>query len=102
MKFTKKHEKQMREFMDAMDADGCLPVDRWVTGTFKSRQSYRALPPFTARYDRDAMPKHPQAGTPEAAAAAFFEANPRRRYVLAMDKEAAFGFLFGCAWGKEF
>lgn len=103
MKFTKTHEKQMREFFGKMDAMGCVPVTEWVSGSGRFTKP-KALPPFVERFEREeyaktALPKH---DTPERTAYEFFRANPRRKAVLVMDREAAMRFLFDAAHGNEF
>ena len=93
MKFTKTHEKSLREFMDKMDADGCLVCDEWVSG--KGRfTTPRALPPFVS--------KEENGKTDNGAAVKFFNSNPRRKYVLVIDREAMFKFLFDNARLAEF
>lgn len=103
MKFTKTHEKQMREFFGKMDAKGCVPVTEWVSGSGRFTKP-KALPPFVERFECEeyaetALPKH---DTPERTAYEFFRANPRRKAVLVMDREAAMAFLFDSAHGNEF
>lgn len=103
MKFTKNHEKQMREFFSKMDAKGCVPVTEWVSGSGRFTKP-KALPPFVERFEREeyaktALPKH---GTPQRIAYEFFRENPRRKAVLVMDMEAAMSFLFDASNGNEF
>lgn len=103
MKFTKTHEKQIREFIEKMDARGCVPVTEWVSGSGRFTKP-KALPPFVERFEREeyaktVLPKH---DTPERTAYEFFRANPRRKAVLVMDREAAMRFLFDAAHGNEF
>lgn len=101
MKFTKTHEKQMREYMAVMDPKGRVPVTEWVSGKGRHTKP-KTLPPFVERFERKEyegnLPKH---GTPERTAYEFFRANPRRKAVLVMDKEAAMAFLFDSARGNE-
>lgn len=103
MKFTKTHEKQMREFFGKMDAKGCVPVTEWVSGSGRFTKP-KTLPPFVERFERKEYAKTalPQHDTPERTAYEFFRANPRRKAVLVMDKEAAMRFLFDAAHGNEF
>ena len=103
MKFSKTHEKQMREYMDMMDAKGCVPVTDWVSGSGRFT-SLKALPPFVQRFKRIeyADTAKPQHGTPERAAYDFFRAHHRRKAVLVMDTETAMRFLFDAAHGNEF
>ena len=103
MKFTKTHEKQMRDFFSKMDAKGCVPVTEWVSGSGRFTKP-KALPPFVERFERKeyADTAKPQHGTPERAAYEFFRANTRRKAVLVMDTETAMSFLFDAAHGKEF
>lgn len=105
MKFSKTNEKQLREFMALADENGCVPVTEWVSG--KGRfTSPHALPPFVERfekkqYDQTALPKK---GSTERIAYGFFnqKENSRKKFVLVLDKEALFNFLFENALGKEF
>ena len=102
MKFTKTHEKALREYMSKMDRDGCLPVTEWTSGSGRYTTA-RALPPFVKRferqeYERTNLPKH---GTLERTAYRFFRENNRRRAVLVLDTDALFDFLFGSANCKE-
>lgn len=102
MKFTKSHEKALREYMSKMDRDGCLPVTDWVSGSGRYTTT-RALPPFVKRferqeYQRTSLPKH---GTMERTAYRFFNENKRRRAVLVLDVDALFESLFGSANCKE-
>ena len=103
MKFTKTSEKQLREYLSKMDGNGCVVASDWTTGTHAYTKP-KALPPFVQRYERKeyaktAQPKH---GTPERAAFEFFNANPRRKVVLVLDKEAALAFFFEAAHCEEF
>lgn len=102
MKFTKTQEKHLREFMAEMNADGCLPVTCWTSGS-GWRTTNRALPPFVKRYERKRYAKGqlPEQGTPERAAHDYLAENPRRKAVLVLDREAMFDFLFEAANGKE-
>lgn len=84
-----------------MDAKGCVPVTEWVSGSGRFTKP-KALP--VERFEREeyaetAPPKH---DTPERTAYEFFRANPRRKAVLVMDKEAAVAFPFDSAHGNEF
>lgn len=102
MKFTKTHEKQLREYMAVMDPDGCVPVTEWTSGSGR-HTSKRALPPFVAEYERreyklTALPKH---GTPERTAYRWLKANPRRKKVLVLDLVALTSFLMENARGAE-
>lgn len=102
MKFTKTHENQLREFMDEMDANGCLPVTEWTSGTGRYAKS-RALPPFVKRFERmeyakTSLPKH---GTPGRTAYDYLAVNTRKKAVLVLDREAMLDFLFDAANGKE-
>ena len=103
MKFTKTHAKQITEFMTVMDENGCVGASDWVSG--KGRYSRaKTIPPFVSRFEKKEyaptnLPKH---GTPERTAYWYFKANPRRRAVLVLDKEAALNFFFNAAKGKEF
>ena len=102
MKFTKSHEKALREYMSKMDRDGCLPVTEWTSGSGRYTTP-RALPPFVKRierqdYQRTNLPKH---GTVERTAYRFFNENKRRRAVLVLDIESLFAFLFDSANCKE-
>ena len=102
MKFTKTHEKQMREFLGKMDANGCIPVTDWVSGSGRFTKP-KTLPPFVERFERKEYPGgYPKHGTTERTAFEFFRANHRRKAVLVMDTEAAMAFLFDSAHGKEF
>lgn len=103
MRFTKTHERQLREFMTIMDGGGCVPVTEWTTG--KGRYtSRRALPPFVRRFARVEYPEtaRPSHGTPERFAYGFFLKNPRKKAVLVLDREALAAFLFDNAHGNEF
>lgn len=103
MKFTARHEKQLREYLAKADKNGCLPVDEWTTGSGKYSRT-RVLPPFVARFDRKEYPScsRPQMGTSERAAYNYFIANPRRKSVLVLDKVVLFNFLFDAAHLAEF
>lgn len=101
MKFTKTHEKQLREYMQLMDRYGCVPVTEWTSGSGRYTK-LRALPPFVKRYERDHMvPRVPKHGTPDFGAYVFFRENPRRKSVLVLDIDACFAFLFDSANCKE-
>lgn len=102
MKFTKTRERQLREFMDAMDGNWCLPVTEWTGGTGRYTKS-RALPPFVQRFGRKEcakadLPKH---GTTERTAYDYLAANTRKKAVLVLDRDAMLDFLFEAANGKE-
>lgn len=102
MKFTKSHEKALREFMDLMDRNGCVTVDKWTSGSGRHTTN-RALPPFVKRYqrteyERTRLPAH---GTPERTAYRFFNENPRRKAVLVLDIESLLSFLFDSANCKD-
>lgn len=103
MKFTRREENQMREFFSKMDRSGCVPVTEWVSGKGRYTRA-KAFPPFVERFERKEYPQtaRPHNGTLERTAFEFFCANPRRRAVLVMDKDAAFRFLFDSAHGREF
>lgn len=103
MKFTKRHESQLRDYIAKADKNGCLPVDEWTTGSGRYSRA-RMLPPFVARFDRKEYPacSRPQMGTSERAAYNYFIANPRRKCVLVLNKDALFDFLFAAAHLVEF
>ena len=93
MKFTKSHEKALKEFMSKMDDSGCVVCEDWVSG--KGRfTSPRVLPPFVTKEEKGQ--------TTNKTANFFFKKNTRRKYVLVLDKEAMFDFLFNSAKGNEF
>lgn len=103
MKFTKTHEKQIREFMEQMDKDGVCSLDQWTSGSGRFTTN-RALPPFVQRFENKEyapteLPKH---GTTERQAYYFFANNPRRKACLVLDREALMRFLFDAAHGEEF
>lgn len=103
MKFTETDEKQMRESFGKMDAMGCVPVTERVGGSGRLTEP-EAPPPSVERLEREehaktALPKH---DTPERTAYEFFRADPRRKAVPAMDREAATAFPFDSAHGNEF
>ena len=102
-KFTRKEEKQLREFMEKMDMYGVLTVDEWTSGSGRFT-SNRALPPFVERFERKEYPRHglPKHGTTERTAYNFFQDNPRRKYCLVLDEAAMYDFLFDCAHLKEY
>lgn len=102
MKFAKRHESQLREYIAKADKNGCLPVDEWTTGSGKYSRT-RALPPFVARFERKEylVYSRPRKGTPERTAYNYFIANPRRKVVLVLDKIALYDFLFSAARGVE-
>lgn len=102
-KFTRREEKQLREFMEKMDKYGVLAVDEWTSGSGRFTSS-RALPPFVERFERKKYPPHdlPKHGTTERTAYRFFEDNPRRKCCLVLDKAAMYDFLFDCAHLKEY
>lgn len=102
MKFTAKHESQLREYLEKADRNGCLPVCDWSTGKGKYSRT-RALPPFVGRFERKEYPVYsrPRKGTPERTAYNYFIANPRRKVVLVLDKIALYDFLFSAARGVE-
>ena len=95
MKFTKTHERQLREYIEAMDEHGIVTMDQWTSGNGRF-STVKALPPFVQvcenrEYKPAAMPTH---GTPEHEAYNFFKANPKRRKCLVLDKEAFYSFIF--------
>lgn len=103
MKSTKTHEKQMRGLFGKMGARGCVPVTEWVGGSGRFTKP-KALPPFAERLEREeyaktALPRH---DAPERTACELFRANPRRKAVSVMDKEAAMAFPSDSAHGNEF
>lgn len=102
MKFTKTNEKQLREFMNLMDTDGCVPVTEWTSGSGRHTTA-RALPPFVKRYERTDLErmKVSKHGTPDRSAYVYFKAYPRRKAVLVLDMDAMFNFLFDSANCKE-
>lgn len=102
MKFTKTNEKQLREFMGKMDGNGCVTVDQWTSGSGR-HTSNRALPLFVTRFERKdyAPTNRPKHGTPERVAFDFLNANPKRKAVLVLDREAMLDFLFGSAHLRE-
>lgn len=102
MKFTAKHENQLREYLEKADRNGCLSVCDWSTGKGKYSRT-RALPPFVARFERKEylVYSRPRKGTPERTAYNYFIANPRRKVVLVLDKIALYDFLFSAARGVE-
>ena len=102
MKFTKIQEKRLREFMDAMDGNGCPPVTEWTGGTGRYTTK-RVLPPFVQRLERKEyaktnLPKH---GTADRTAYDYLAADTRRKAVPALDRDAMFDFPSGAANGKE-
>lgn len=103
MKFTKKHENRIREYLEKADENGCLPICDWSTGKGKYSRT-RALPPFVGRFERKEYPacSRPRKGTPERTAYNYFIANPRRKVVLVLDKAALYDFLFNAAKLVEF
>lgn len=102
MKFTRTHERQLREYCALMDSDGCVPVTEWTSG--KGRYTTcKALPPYVERYERRKYPDtaRPHHGTPERAAYEYLLANPRRRAVLVLDREGLASDLFEAMRGRE-
>ncbi len=102
MKFNKRHQKQLNEFIEKMDKDGCLTVNEWTSGSGRFT-SNKVLPPFVTRFERkEYKPTElPKKGTPERTAYWFFKENPKRKAVLVLDKEAMMNFFFENALGKE-
>lgn len=102
MKFNRRHEKQLREFIEKMNENGVCPVDEWTCGSGRHTKN-RALPPFVRRYERKDCPVSYTCGTLpcERVAMAFFKRNPRRKACLVLDKEALAGFLFANSLGVE-
>lgn len=102
MKFTKRHESQIREYLKKAGSTGVLPVDEWTSGSGRFTRN-RALPPFTQRFERKEYPNaRPPHGAPERKAFEFFRQHPKRKVCLVMDVEALGAFLFASARGKEF
>lgn len=103
MKFTKTHERQIKEFMSVMDTNGCVVLEDWVSGNYARHKTPKALPPFVKRYEKKNYDKcgKPQHGTPERAAMEFFEDHPKRKAVLVIDQNKLFEFLFNCARLQE-
>lgn len=104
-KFTKTHEKQMREFIAVMDWSGCALASDWTSGSGRFTKP-KALPPFVTKHERKEYPKTalPKHGTPERTAYQFFHLpeNAKRKVVLVMDCAEAMDFLFEAAHGMEF
>lgn len=102
MKFTKTQENHLREYMSKMDANGCLPVTEWTSGSGRYTTK-RALPPFVKRFERKGYAKNqlPGHGTPERTAYEYLDVNTRKKAVLVLDRGAMFDFLFESANGKE-
>lgn len=106
MKFTKRHENQIREFMALADEYGRLSTSEWTSGSGRNTKP-KALPPFVKRFDRDWIETlkrdaWPRRGTPERAALYYFDVYPRRKAVLVMDKAALADFLFTAAHLRDF
>ena len=103
MKFTKTHEKQIRDFIEIADVNGCVALSDWVSGKGKYATT-RALPPFVMRFERKEYPacERPQWGTPARTAYNYLNENKRRKGVLVMDKAALADFLFSAAHLVEF
>lgn len=102
MKFTKTHEKALREFMAVADENGVATAECWTSGSF-AHTSNRALPPFVERHNRREYPDcgKPAHGTTERTAMEFFDRNPRRKVCLVLDRDALMSFLFDAARGRE-
>lgn len=102
-KFTRHHARVLREYMDKMDSNGCLPVSEWTSGNF-SRITNRALPPFVHRIERNACSLSSQHGTIERTAYNWFckPSNSRRRAVLVLNRDALWAFLTINSLGAEF
>ena len=107
-KFTKRHAKQVTEFMSKMDSDGCVTVDQWTSGSGRYTTN-KALPPFVARYSKSDFKLHdrtswPQHGTAARAACDFFRKteNAKRKAVLVLDINAWHEFVMDGLQGKEF
>ena len=95
MKFTKTSEKQLSEFFERMDDNCCVNREDWLTDTFKSRQSVKALPPFVKRQER-------KNATMKNAKAYFNHHHNKRRMVcFALDIDAYKAFMFGSMRGRE-
>ena len=103
MKFTKTQEKQLRDYLDKMDENGCVVASDWTIGTHAYTKP-KTLPPFVQRFERKEYPvtAQPKHGTPERTAFEFFNRNPRRKVVLVLDKEAALAFFFTAAHCQEY
>lgn len=93
MKLTKTHERQLHEFMDVMDTNGCVKPDSWTSGSGR-HITKKAIPPFVTREERRT--------TSNQAAIFYFNNNKKCSVVYVLDKDALFGFLFEAAHGKEF
>ena len=78
---NRRQVKQLVEYMELMDDQGCVSVSEWVSG--KGRfSSPKALPPFVTRFERGDR----QEGKLAQAAQDYFERYPRRKAVLVLDK----------------
>lgn len=104
MKFTRRHANVLDQYIEKMDARGCVTVDQWTSGSGRYT-SNRTLPPFVYRFERQEYPRTalPRHGTCERTAYEFFRRpeNARRRAVLVLDIEDMRRFLYGNSYGKE-
>lgn len=100
MKFTKVHQRQLSEFMDVMNAKGCVAAEDWTTGNFSRYKSAKALPPFVTKVNKDS--KLTDSRYVNQTAKWFFRDNPRRKTVLVLDIPKMNDFLMTAALGTEF
>lgn len=99
MKFTKAKARRIEEFLALADARGCVPVTEWVSGSGRYTRK-RALPPYVTRVSREEAMRRPRSGdaVPDrvrSGARSYFEAHPRREYVLVLDRIALFRLMAG-------
>ena len=96
MKYTKREKIAIKEFW-AKAEDSCVTRENWLTNTYPSHQTLRALPPMVYRCERkrfDGMERVEFDGAKIAdvpynvrnSARRFFEANPKRCVVFVMDR----------------
>lgn len=95
MKFTKTHERQIREFM-AMAKDDCVSVSKWVSGSGRFTTP-KATPPFVKRYKNGDLTDNKEINSKIKS---YFMQHPKRKAVLIIDSKALADFLFKSANGN--
>ena len=96
MKYTKREKAAIKEFW-ARSEDSCVKREDWLTNTYPSRQTLRALPPMVYRAERKRFKDSEwieydgcrSADVPynvKHNAREFFERNPKRSIVFVLDR----------------
>lgn len=86
MGFNKVQQRQIREFRELIDCNGCVSVSEWVSGSGRF-SSKKALPPFVDRIEKEGIDgiALKEMNDVQKKATVYFIEHPKRKAVLVMD-----------------